>query len=147
MTPGRLVVLWLHVLAASLWVGGLVYASHLVVPRIRRGERALLPLLLRARVVSWAAMILLVLTGFENLRHVPLDRPWVMAKVLLVLLLIPLAAHRDFALVPGVAQSLDAGSAPGPATARLRRLDWLVTLLSAVVLLLGVTIARGVPLG
>jgi len=136
-------VVWLHVLAAAVWLGGMIYSMHLVVPALARGERAYLPLLGRARMAAWAALGLLVVTGLENLRRVRLDSPWVMAKLLLVLVLLALAAHRDFALVPRATRDVGQGVAPAAALAGVRWLDRVIVLLGVVVLFLGVAIARG----
>lgn len=139
----RIVVVWLHVLAAAVWLGGLAFAVHLVLPAILRGERAGLDLLRRARVVAWAALALLAVTGVENLRHVSLDRPWVAAKLLLLLALLPLAAHRDFTLVPRAAAAIERGVDPRAALATARWLDRLVLLLGVALVFLGLGIARG----
>jgi putative copper export protein len=139
----RIAVVWLHVLAAAVWLGGLLYASHLVVPALARGERAYLALLGRARAVAWAAVGLLVVTGIENLRHVRWDSGWLAAKLALALVLLALAAHRDFALVPRASREIERGVTPGLALAGLRWLDRGLVLLAAAVLFLGVGIARG----
>lgn len=139
----RIVVVWLHLLGAIVWVGGLFYGSHLVLPRLARGERSYGALLTRARPIAWGAVILVVVTGLENLRHARLDSPWLMAKVLLVLVLIPLAAHRDFALLPRAVRAVEAGAAPESALGGVLWLDRLVALGLVVVLFLGTGIARG----
>lgn len=139
----RIIFVWLHVLAAAVWLGGLLFASHLVVPALARGERASLALLMRARVIGWAALGLLVVTGLENLRQVALDRPWVIAKVLLALVLLALAAHRDFALLPRAARAIAEGRPPDAALGGLRWLDRILVLLGAAAVFLGVGIARG----
>ena len=139
----RIAIVWLHVLAATVWLGGTIYSMHLVVPPLARGERAYLPLLGRARMAAWAALGLLVVTGLENLRHVRLDSPWVMAKLLLVLALLALAAHRDFALVPRATRAVGQGTQPAVAMAGVRWLDRVTVLLGVVILFLGVAIARG----
>ena len=139
----RIVVVWLHLLGASAWVGTLLFVSHLVVPALARGERAYLGLLARARVVAWAAIGLLVVTGFDNLRRVRLDSPWLMGKLLLVLVLLALAAHRDFTLVPRVSQVIEQGGSPAVALGGLRWLDHVLLLVAMAVLFLGVGVARG----
>lgn len=139
----RLLVVWLHLLAAAVWVGGLLYASHLVVPALARGERLPVILLTRARVSAWVAVGLLVLTGLENLRHTRLDSAWLMSKVLLVLVLVPLAAHRDFALIPRVVREIEQGIPAAVVLGGLRWLDRALILLAAVVLFLGVGLSRG----
>ena len=139
----RIVVVWLHLLAASAWVGVLLFVSHLVVPALARGERAYLGLLARARVVAWAAIGLLVVTGFDNLRRDRLDSPWLMGNLLLVLVLLALAAHRDFTLVPRVSQVIEQGGSPSVALSALRWLDRVLLLVAMAVLFLGVGVARG----
>ena len=125
----RIVVVWLHVLAAAVWVGGLLYATHLVIPALARGERACLGLL--------------VLTGLDNLRRVRFDSPWLMGKLLLVIVLLALAAHRDFALVPRATRAIEQGGAPATALSGLRWLDRLLLVLAIAVIFLGVGISRG----
>ena len=71
----RLVVVWLHVVAAAAWVGGLLYTSHLIAPAAARGGRESLELLVRGRAIAWGALAILVLTGLENLRSVGLEQP------------------------------------------------------------------------
>jgi copper resistance protein D len=139
----RILVVWLHVLAAAVWVGGLLYGSHLLLPALARGECACAGMLLRARPVAWVAVGLLVLTGLENVRHVRLESPWLIAKVLLVLVLVPLAAHRDFALLPQAARAIARGDAPGAALASVRGIDRVVAVAAVIVLFLGVAVARG----
>jgi putative copper export protein len=139
----RIVVVWLHLLAASAWVGVLLFVSHLVVPALARGERAYLGLLARARVVAWAAIGLLVVTGLDNLRRVRLDSPWLVGKLLLVLVLLALAAHRDFALIPRAGQVIEQGGSPSVALSALRWLDRVLLLVAMAVLFLGVGVARG----
>jgi putative copper resistance protein D len=139
----RIVVVWLHVVAAAVWLGGLAFSAHLLVPTLLRGDRAVLALLGRARVSAWAALALLLVTGLENLRQVGLGRPWVMAKLLAVMILLALAAHRDFALVPRATSEIERGTPPGLALSGLRWLDRILLLLALVVVFLGVGVARG----
>ena len=138
----RLVIVWFHVVAAAAWVGGVLYASHLVVPAVRRGVRDGLPLLARGRVVAWAALAILVVTGLENLRRAPLS-PWLAAKLVVVLALLALAAHRDFALLPRAIRAVEEGATPAAALSSVRALDRVVLLLALVVLFLAVGVARG----
>jgi uncharacterized membrane protein len=139
----RLVVVWLHVVAAVAWVGGLLYASHLVVPAASRGARDMLPLLARGRRMAWAAWAVLVLTGLENLRRVSVVSVWLAAKLVLVIALLALAAHRDFAMVPRAVHAVERGAAPAAALSGVRMLDRLALILALTVLFLAVGIARG----
>jgi putative copper export protein len=68
------VIVAIHVLAAAVWIGSLAFFALVVVPALRRvetGERR--AALLRAighrfRIVGWACLAVLVVTGVLNLR-------------------------------------------------------------------------------
>ena len=139
----RLLIIWIHVVAAAAWVGGLLYAGHLVVPAAGRGARDALSLLRRGRIVAWTAVALLVLTGLLNLRGIGMAGPWLATKILIVLVMLALAAHRDFAVLPRAIRTVDDGTPPSAAPAGGRALDRVVLLLALAVLYLAVGIARG----
>jgi uncharacterized membrane protein len=139
----RLAVVWLHVVAAAAWVGGLLYASHLVGPAAAHGGRESLDLLTRGRAVAWAAWALLVVTGLENLRRVGLASPWLAAKLVAVIALLALAAHRDFAVLPRAVRAVEGGAEPAAALSGMRTLDRALLLLALAVLFLAVGVVRG----
>ena len=59
--------LFLHVLAASVWVGGQIVLGGLV-PQLRRTHPDSLPVAARAFArVAWPAMVVLVVTGIWNM--------------------------------------------------------------------------------
>ena len=138
----RLVVVWVHVLATVAWLGGLIHASHVVAPSVGRTGREGLRLLERGRMVAWPALALLLLTGIENLRQFPLG-PWLAAKLILVIAIVSLAAHRDFALLPRAVAAVEQGAAAGEALRGVRLADRVLLLLAAAVVFLAVGIARG----
>lgn len=139
----RLVVVWLHVAAAAALAGGMLFAGHLVVPAAARGSRDSLWLLARGRAVAWAAWVILVATGLENLRRMPLVSPWLAAKLLLVIALLALAAHRDFAMLPRALRSMEGAAGPAGALSGVRALDRIILVLVLAVLFLAVGVARG----
>lgn len=139
----RLIVVWLHVVAAAAWVGGLLYASHLVLPAAGRGDHASLRILTRGRRVSWVAWGLLLVTGVENLRRVGMSSSWLAGKFVLVIALLALAAHRDFAVLPRALRSIEGGADPAAALSGVRMLDRVGLLLSLAVIFLAVGVARG----
>jgi uncharacterized membrane protein len=139
----RLVVVWFHVVAAAAWVGGVLYASHLVVPAAARGGRDSLSLLARGRAVAWAAWAVLVVTGLENLRRVSAVSPWLATKLVVVIALLALAAHRDFAMLPRAIRAIEGGAAPTAALSGVRALDRILLALALAVLFLAVGVARG----
>jgi putative copper export protein len=147
----RLLVLWVHVAGVAVWVGGVAYQVHVLLPAARRGEaRAFVEAARRARPITWTAVALVVLSGFYNVTQLgSLER--VMAsgaglllagKFGLVILAVALAAQRDFAHVPILAAAVrDGGDARVPLGA-VARLDRVVLLLALVVIYLGLAVSR-----
>lgn len=147
-----LVTTWLHLLGVVTWMGGVLFASHLVAPRLGRAEgserTALHELLRRFRLVAWAAIGLLIVTGLINLSSL-LRAPAVLergagrllaVKLFLAIIALFLAAHRDFAVLPTLLK------APREEAARplssLRWFDRFVLLLLLVMLYLGLAVSR-----
>lgn len=62
-------ILSLHVLAATVWVGGQIVLA-VVVPVVSRSARTALPAVGRAYArIAWPAFVVLLLTGAYNLRR------------------------------------------------------------------------------
>ncbi|MCS7265231.1 MAG: DUF4149 domain-containing protein [Armatimonadetes bacterium] len=63
---------WLHIIAATVWVGGMLFLAFVIVPLLRHPEiqpqRAkLLSLLgLRFRIIGWITLAILLVTGLYN---------------------------------------------------------------------------------
>jgi putative copper resistance protein D len=72
----RALILWLHLLAAITWIGGLVFQLLVVFPTLARvaptGEQVRLALRLEARfrVIVWPAVGMVLFTGLVNLMNV-----------------------------------------------------------------------------
>ncbi len=139
----RLVVIWLHVVAAAAWIGGLLHTMHVIAPAAARGGRESLELLGRGRAMTWGALAILVLTGLENLRTVGLASPWLAAKLIAVIALLALAAHRDFAVLPRATRAVAEGAPPAAALSGVRALDRVLLLLVLGAVFLAVGVARG----
>lgn len=147
----RLAVLYLHVLGAVVWIGGLAYQAHVLLPAARRGEVASFAAAARrARPVTWTAIAVVVLTGFYNVTQLG-DLQRVMetgaglllaAKFTLVILAVALASQRDFAQVTLLGAALAAGGDPTRALRSITRLDRIVLLLGLVVIYLGLAVSR-----
>ncbi len=147
-----LTVVWLHLLAVVTWMGGLLFASHLVAPRLARAcaaERdALADLLRRFRLVAWVAIALLILTGLVNLSHLPLSAAlleravglFLSLKLLLAIIAFALEAHRDFAILPRLLAASPQETIHS--LVGLRWLDRILLLLLLVILYLGVAVSR-----
>ena len=72
----RALILWLHLLAAITWIGGLVFQLLVVFPTLARAAptaeqvRLALSLEARFRVLMWPAVGMVLFTGLVNLMNV-----------------------------------------------------------------------------
>ena len=153
-------LVWIHLLAAMVWIGGMVFLSVVLVPVLKRdGAFAQYALLFRTiayrfRAVVWGAMGILVATGLTLAagRSIPLMEPsrWptmFAAKIGLVTLLFTLTLLHDLVVGPRVRRSLGIPEAERSARDRvLLRYSVLVPrislLVALLVLLLAVVLAR-----
>ena len=67
-----LLSVWLHILAATAWIGGIFFLVLVVVPWLRRGDRSTAGAFLREtgqrfRSVAWVCFGILIATGTFNL--------------------------------------------------------------------------------
>jgi putative copper resistance protein D len=147
----RLLVLWVHVVAAVVWIGGVAWQAHVLLPLARRGEVAVFAeAARRARPVTWTAIALVVLTGFYNITQLgPLQGvmqsgagQMVVGKFLLVIFAVAVAGQRDFAQVTLLRGALASGGDPQPALRAITRMDRIVLLIALIVIYLGLAISR-----
>ena len=151
MAPFYIASVVLHVLAALLWVGGMLFIGIVAAPVLRAIEPAALRqelfqrLGLRFRSIGWSALVLLLVTGTINLHH----RGWLSwdgalanpafwrtpvghalgAKLLGVTVLLILSAVHDFVLGPSAGRAT-----PGsPDALMLRRRAALLARANALV--------------
>jgi len=147
----RLLSLWLHLLAAVVWLGGLLFQSHVLLPAL--GKSGLVAsgarVLRKARPVAWVAVVVLVVTGLHNLTRLSLSvltetrvGRLLALKLLLVIVALMLTAHRDFGLVARLWREVEAGR---DGARERRAIDWIdrvVLLLGVAALYLGLAISR-----
>lgn len=156
---------WLHIVAATVWVGGMLFLTLVVVPWLHGPGRATGIALLRDtgrrfRNIAWICFGVILVTGAFNLamRGVRfaslLDGGWraspfgqaVELKLGLFALVLALSALHDFVLGPRAARRLETDPGSPKALAMRRRASWmgrLNLLLGLVLILLGVMIVRG----
>ncbi len=163
-----LLSVWLHVLAATIWLGGTIFLALVLVPITRRLEyRGIAGSLIhqvgvRFRLLGWICLGLLVVSGILNVAYRGFGwadlwsgRLWqgpfgraLGIKLLLVALILLLSALHDFFIGPR-ATILWQTQPTSPATQRLRRqAGWIGRinlLLALVVVALGVILVRGWP--
>jgi uncharacterized membrane protein len=163
-----LTMVWLHVLAAVVWIGGMTFLTLVLVPALRKvelGSRRVELLHVtgvRFRRVGWIALGVSIGSGILVLAlrgvgwaAVSSAGFWgssfgrvLAAKLLVVATIIVLSAAHDFFVGPRATRLLRADQASSPA-ARLRR--WATVmgranlLFALVVLALAVMLVRGVP--
>ncbi len=153
-------LVWLHLLAAVSWIGGIVFLSLVLVPTLRRGgsssPQALLfrAIALRFRAVVWSSVAVLLVTGPILLAHrglsllEPSRWPAVLtAKLSLVLLLLALTGAHDFVVGPRVSriQQQPEVDRTGFDRALVAWSPWLARLsllLALVIVLLAVSLVR-----
>jgi copper resistance protein D len=149
-------VVWLHILAAIAWIGGMIFISLVLVPALRKLPEGPRWELLQsvgntAKAVGWIGIIVLLFTGFLNVLHLQIR--WdsfigrlLVLKLTLVTIVISLSALHDFFLGPLLAARQRASSSLTPSTLRLRKLiPWLARinlLLALGVIYVAVLIAR-----
>jgi putative copper export protein len=142
---------FLHVLGIVVWIGGLIYQAHVLLPTARRGAAAsFAEAAVRARPVTWAAVALVVLTGFYNVTQLgSLERVMqtgaglaLAAKFALVIVAVALAAQRDFAHVPLLRAALAVGGDPTAPLRAIARLDRIVLALAVAAIWLGLAVSR-----
>ena len=147
-----LVVLWIHVVGAVVWIGGTLYQAHALVPAARRGgdARPFVAAARRARPATWTAIALVVLTGFYNVTRLgPIERVMesgaglaLAGKFFLVILAVALASQRDFNQLARLSRALDAGADPRPALTAIAWLDRIVLVFGLSVIYLGLMVSR-----
>jgi putative copper resistance protein D len=160
------VSMWVHLLAAITWIGGLLFITMVLVPTLRVPElrsNALVLLRLTGRKfqrIAYASLVTLVATGTTNL--VLKAGSWeavgetlttsygrlLVAKVGLVLVVIALALYHDLIVGPAATRAMEADATSAAALALRRQASWIGrvnTALSLVIMTLALLLVRGVP--
>jgi len=155
----------LHVLSAMLWLGGMLFLGVVGAPALRSVEPATLrqqlfhTLGVRFRAAGWAAIVVLVLTGFVNMHFRGLlqwsgvlsdGEFWatsvgqsLAAKLILVTIMLTVSAVHDFILGPAAGRAV-AGSAEAILLRRRAAVLARANALAGVLLVLAATrLARG----
>ena len=114
------IIIWIHLIAAITWIGGMLFVWLVLNPAIRQmppqsqGPDILRGIEERFRRIRWTSLLILLVTGFFNLIHeggsARLESSWgavLLVKLLLVAIVMGLTGIHDFLLTssPGVASS------------------------------------------
>ncbi len=145
-----LVLLVVHVLAATTWVGGLIFFMVAVIPATRRAPDAGIPFLLgRAfRPAAWVALVTLLVTGPALLLLQGMGPALVKAafwnspfgltlalKLTLIVAVLTLTLWHDIVLGPRAEAGID--------TQAPRRVGRAIGLLSLAILCAGILLSQG----
>lgn len=159
---------WIHILAATVWIGGMFFVVLVVVPWLRRstdraaGTAFLRDTGIRFRMVGWICFAFLVVTGTFNLwargvRLPDLVNPdWyaspfgkaVVLKLSAFALVLLVSAIHDFIVGPRAVVALERDAGGGDAQRYRRhasRLGRANALLALVLVAAGVILVRGWP--
>lgn len=159
---------WLHILAATVWVGGLIYTAAVAVPfalthEVSERQRLLRGLARRFRWIGWGSIAALFITGLGNLtlRLSPIKfsqilngdlfNPekveqliaiWLPWKLMLVIAMIGLMAFHDITSIQA-AKRYEGSRDAAPGNRMGSRAAALATLLAIAILYVSVRMVRG----
>lgn len=159
---------WIHILAAAVWTGGLIYTAAVAVPfalthPVDERQRILRGLARRFRWIGWGSIVVLIITGIGNLllRLTPirfsqlingdvfnpekvehLIAIWLPWKLMLVVLMIILMAFHDITSIQAAKRHQGSPDA-APGNRMGSRAAALATLLAILILYVSVRLVRG----
>jgi copper resistance protein D len=160
------VSVFLHILSAIIWIGGMLFLALVVVPTSRSMPAADRTVLFgavgrRFRAVGWACIVVLIVTGVVNTtyRGVTWENVFTAAvwsspfgrtlalKLGVVAAMLGLSVYHDFVIGPRSVRASDQGSTDDAQRLRKRAsvVGRLTALLALTVLALAVMLVRGVP--
>jgi len=151
--------LWLHILAAVIWIGGMLFLSLVAVPILRQVDSPLLradlfrKMAWRFRRLVWICLAVLILTGIVNVAYygdTTSGSPYLKVlgiKLGLVAVLVTMGVAHDFIIGPRAAraQSRDGLLPTGADLLMVQLAPWvgrLNLLLGAIILVLAAALAR-----
>jgi len=151
--------LWLHILAAVIWIGGMLFLSLVAVPVLRQVDSPLLradlfrKMAWRFRRLVWICLAVLILTGTVNVAYygdTTQGSPYLKVlgiKLGLVAVLVAMGVAHDFIIGPRAAraQSRDGLLPTGTDLLMVQLAPWvgrLNLLLGVIILVLAAALAR-----
>lgn len=167
-----LISVYTHILAAMIWIGGMLFLTLIALPVVRALEspgsagRLIRLMGQRFRDIGWVCIALLLLSGFTNLWYRGIrwesllsaqfwGTPWgrlLAVKLTVVLAMLINSAWHDFVLGPRVTALMESRPNLGVRSAEVQRLRrqtaWLARinlLLGLVVIALAIMLVRGLP--
>ena len=147
-----MIIIWIHILAAMFWIGGMLFFVLVLVPILRDlsvGQKMDLMSRVgkRFRKAGWVSLAILLLTGFLNLYHrgIPPSEYgsalWI--KLSLFVVMVSLTLLHDFALGPRSIQSGRSGAGRSSLQSMTRWVARFNLLIGLFIILAAVYMARG----
>ena len=162
-----LIAVWLHILSATIWIGGMAFLVLVVVPWLRKGDRAIGGAFVREtgeqfRTVGWTCFAILLTTGTfslwvrgvrlgDFLRLEWLTSPFgksVVLKLALFTTVLVVSAVHDFWVGPRASLAIEQNPGSALAAASRRRASLLGranVVLALLLVAVAVTLVRGWP--
>ncbi len=155
---------WLHIVAAIIWIGGMVFLIWAVVPRVRQGDVAITAFFretaVRFRNLSWVCFGVIFTTGVFNLAvrgvrlrdfaaaefHASTFGRAVMAKLAVFAVILGISLSHDFVIGPRASRIMRADPRSAAAQRYRDLARWLGRSslgLGLLMVLLGVIVVRG----
>jgi uncharacterized membrane protein len=161
--------LWLHVVAAAVWIGGMVFIAAVLIPVVRSPEfRSRSAELVRVtgrrfRTIGWGALVVLLVSGFYRAaeRGVGVTallsgEAWgsrmgrlLTVKLVLVVAVLVVSLLHDFSIGPRAGRAMNAEPGSERALALRRAASWMgrFNLVAALVIVaLGLMLTRSCAL-
>ena len=98
---------WIHFLALSLWIGGIIFLSGIAAPAVHRSMAAKAVageivgnILKKFNGVELTACLLLIVTSFSALRFIQVKKEWCWALIGVILLMGCITSFYAFYLTP-----------------------------------------------
>ena len=145
-------IIWLHILAAVVWIGGMLFLSIIAAPVLRQVTPPLLrrnlfrAMARRFRALGCTCIGILILTGIGNVMHhgeIPQGSPYqkvLHIKLGLVVALVGLSILHDFVIGPRAGKALSRDGLPPAGADRIMVVlaPWMgrINLVLGVVILL-----------
>lgn len=163
-----LISVWLHIMAAVIWIGGTIFLALVLIPAIRRPEFGSIALelilwtVLRFRLVGWFCFLVFIVTGTANLifRGVTWSDVFnplfwrgsfgsvLTVKLVIVAIILAISAVHDFVVGPRATAAWQQ-DAKSKETARLRKqavqIARINLFLALIAIALGTMLVRGLP--
>lgn len=162
-----LISLWIHLITAMVWIGGMLFMVMVLMPTMRQPDfKEQAPAIIghaarKFKRIGWSCLLVLFVTGITNLifkgfgdsLHTggfwQLPYAHMLAtKIVLLLIIVCMSVYHDLKMGPATIEAMKANP-DAPETIKMRKsavMHGRVTLLlSLVMVTLGLLMARGLP--